>query len=100
MPDTTNTKSDLEILTQLNADFLASAQNGDVRVAVTVLRWKVSGQAFPSPGFRVTRLPVSSTQSVTGVVGWFAGQRVGVGWFGGHLRSTPVPTASMIPAIS
>lgn len=31
MPDTTNTKSDLEILTQLNADFLASAQNGDVR---------------------------------------------------------------------
>ena len=28
MPDTTNTKSDLEILTQLNADFLASAQNG------------------------------------------------------------------------
>src|SRR5437660_1140681 len=31
MPDTTNTKSDLEILTQLNADFVASAQNGDVR---------------------------------------------------------------------
>ena len=31
MPDTTNTKSDLEILTQLNADFLASAENGDVR---------------------------------------------------------------------
>jgi ketosteroid isomerase-like protein len=31
MPDTTNTKSDLEILTQLNADFLAAAQNGDVR---------------------------------------------------------------------
>ena len=31
MPDTTNTKSDLEILTQLNADFLASVQNGDVR---------------------------------------------------------------------
>jgi hypothetical protein len=31
MPDTINTKSDLEILTQLNADFLASAQNGDVR---------------------------------------------------------------------
>jgi hypothetical protein len=31
MPDTTNTKSDLEILTQLNADFLASIQNGDVR---------------------------------------------------------------------
>ena len=29
MPDTTNTKSDLEILTQLNADFLASVQNGD-----------------------------------------------------------------------
>jgi hypothetical protein len=26
MPDTTNTKSDLEILTQLNADFVASAQ--------------------------------------------------------------------------
>jgi ketosteroid isomerase-like protein len=31
MPDTTNTKSDLEILTQLNADFVASARNGDVR---------------------------------------------------------------------
>ena len=31
MPDTTNTKSDLEILTQLNADFVASALNGDVR---------------------------------------------------------------------
>ena len=31
MPDNTNTKSDLEILTQLNADFVASAQNGDVR---------------------------------------------------------------------
>jgi hypothetical protein len=31
MPDTTNTKSDLEILTRLNADLLASAQNGDVR---------------------------------------------------------------------
>ena len=31
MPDTTNTKSDLEILTQLNADFLASTLNGDVR---------------------------------------------------------------------
>ena len=31
MPDTTNTKSDLEILTQLNADFVVSAQNGDVR---------------------------------------------------------------------
>ena len=31
MPDTTNTKSDLEILTQLNADFLASVQNGGVR---------------------------------------------------------------------
>ena len=31
MPDTTNAKSDLEILTQLNADFLASVQNGDVR---------------------------------------------------------------------
>src|SRR5260370_6984491 len=31
MPDTTDTTSDLEILTQLNADFLASAQNGDVR---------------------------------------------------------------------
>src|SRR5215472_16761474 len=31
MPDTTNTKSDLEILTQLNADFLASVRNGDVR---------------------------------------------------------------------
>ena len=31
MPDTTNTKSDHEILTQLNADLLASTQNGDVR---------------------------------------------------------------------
>ena len=31
MPDTTNTKSDLEILTQLHADFVVSAQNGDVR---------------------------------------------------------------------
>lgn len=31
MSDNTNTKSDLEILTQLNADFVASAQNGDVR---------------------------------------------------------------------
>ena len=31
MPDTTNSKSDLETLTQLNVDFLASAQNGDVR---------------------------------------------------------------------
>src|SRR5260370_12934781 len=31
MPDTTNTKSDHEILTQLNADFVASAQNGDLR---------------------------------------------------------------------
>ena len=30
MPDT-NTKSDLEMLTQLNADFVASAQSGDVR---------------------------------------------------------------------
>ena len=31
MPETTNAKSDLEILTQLNADFVASVQNGDVR---------------------------------------------------------------------
>jgi hypothetical protein len=31
MSDTRNTKSDLEILAQLNADFVASAQNGDVR---------------------------------------------------------------------
>jgi ketosteroid isomerase-like protein len=31
MPDTTNIKSELEILTQLNADFVASAQSGDVR---------------------------------------------------------------------
>ena len=31
MPNTANIKSDLEILTQLNADFVASAQNGDVR---------------------------------------------------------------------
>jgi ketosteroid isomerase-like protein len=30
MPDATHTQSDLEILTQLNADFVASAQNGDV----------------------------------------------------------------------
>ena len=30
MPDTTKTKSDLEVLTQLNADFLASVRNGDV----------------------------------------------------------------------
>jgi hypothetical protein len=30
MADTTNTRSDLEILTQLNADYLASDQNGDV----------------------------------------------------------------------
>ena len=45
---------------------------GEVRVRVEacgvchsdVLPWKVSDQAFPSPGFRVTRLPVSSTQSV------------------------------------
>src|SRR5437764_12285646 len=37
MPDTTNTKSDLEILTQLNADFLASAQNGDVRRFAQIL---------------------------------------------------------------
>src|SRR5262249_57126677 len=34
-------------------------------VTVTVLPWKVSGPAFPSPGFRVTRLPVPSMQSVT-----------------------------------
>jgi hypothetical protein len=31
MPGTTNTKSDLQLLTQLNADFLASTLNGDVR---------------------------------------------------------------------
>jgi ketosteroid isomerase-like protein len=31
MSDTRNTKSDLDILAQLNADFVASAQNGDVR---------------------------------------------------------------------
>jgi|SRR5690242_889320 len=31
MSDTRNTKSDLEILAHLNADFVASAQNGDVR---------------------------------------------------------------------
>ena len=31
MLDTTNTKSDLDVLTQLNADFVASALNGDVR---------------------------------------------------------------------
>ena len=31
MPDGTNTQSDLEILTQLNADFLASTQIGDIR---------------------------------------------------------------------
>src|SRR5437762_12619841 len=37
MPDTTNTKSDLEILTQLNADFLASIQNGDVRCFEQIL---------------------------------------------------------------
>lgn len=31
MADTTNTQSDLEILMQLNADYLASDQNGDVQ---------------------------------------------------------------------
>jgi hypothetical protein len=31
MPNTTHTKSELEILRQLNADFLASIQNGDER---------------------------------------------------------------------
>jgi hypothetical protein len=31
MKDTNNTQSDLEILTQLNADYLASDQNGDVQ---------------------------------------------------------------------
>jgi hypothetical protein len=31
MADTTNTQSDIEILTQLNADYLASDQNGDVQ---------------------------------------------------------------------
>jgi nucleotide-binding universal stress UspA family protein len=30
MTDARNTQSDLEVLKQLNADFLASAQNGDV----------------------------------------------------------------------
>jgi ketosteroid isomerase-like protein len=30
MPDTTDAKSDLEILAQLNADFVASVQSGDV----------------------------------------------------------------------
>ena len=45
---------------------------GEVRVRVEAcgvchsdsLTVEVGGQAFPSPGFRVTRLPVSSTQSV------------------------------------
>ena len=32
MKDTKSTQSDLEILTQLNADYLASDQNGDVNV--------------------------------------------------------------------
>jgi ketosteroid isomerase-like protein len=31
MADTKNPQSDLEILTRLNADFMASAQNGDVK---------------------------------------------------------------------
>ena len=31
MKDTKSTQSDLEILTQLNADYLASDQNGDVQ---------------------------------------------------------------------
>ena len=31
MAETRNTRSDLEILTQLNADYLASDQNGDVQ---------------------------------------------------------------------
>ena len=31
MKDTESTQSDLEILTQLNADYLASDQNGDVQ---------------------------------------------------------------------
>ena len=31
MADTTNTQRDLEILTQLNADYLASDQKGDVQ---------------------------------------------------------------------
>ena len=31
MADTTNTETDLEILSQLNADYLASDQNGDVQ---------------------------------------------------------------------
>src|SRR6185369_14000390 len=53
-------------------------------VTVTVLPWKVSGQAFPSP-----RIPGHEIAGIidavgTGVVGWSVGQRVGVGWFGGH----------------
>ena len=31
MPDAANTQADIQILTQLNADYLASDQNGDVR---------------------------------------------------------------------
>ena len=49
-------------------------------VTVTVLPWKVSG---------LPRIPGHEIAGIidavgTGVVGWSAGQRVGVGWFGGH----------------
>jgi len=53
-------------------------------VTVTVLPWKVSGQAFPSPGFPGHEIAGIIDAVGTGVVGWSAGQRVGVGWFGGH----------------
>jgi hypothetical protein len=38
MPDTTNTKSDLEILTQLNADFVASAVGDGARQPIPKTR--------------------------------------------------------------
>ena len=62
----------------------ASASRPAACAIATVSRSKCSGPAFPFP-----RIPGHEIAGVidalgAGVAGWRVGQRVGVGWFGGH----------------
>jgi hypothetical protein len=53
--DTKSTQSDLEILTQLNADYLASDQNGDVQRYGQILAVSLSDRSRSSFSIRALR---------------------------------------------
>ena len=80
----------MDLLKSLNAKFQNPAR-GSVRIKVeacgichsdAVTRREL-GQAFSTRAYRDMRSPESLMRQATGVA-WTPGQRVGVGWHGGH----------------